>query len=105
MSGRKAVRSAWMIWVIAGLAGLSATCPCRSTEVAAASAAVPECRISLPVTPRRIPPEIYGLAAAPQNLQTNACVPLIRWGGNTTSRYNWRLDVWNASAQVANDVL
>ena len=92
MSWRKAVGSGWLI---AALAGLSVTLPGLSAEEARPSA-VPECRISLPANPRRIPPEIYGLAASPQNLRTNTCIPLNRWGGNTSSRYNWRLDVWNA---------
>ncbi|MFZ4395568.1 MAG: glycoside hydrolase family 44 protein [Kiritimatiellia bacterium] len=82
---------------IAILAGLAATAPCRSAEKAGPAAApMPECRITLPPTARRIPPEIYGLVAAPLHLQTNACVPLIRWGGNTSERYNWRLgNAWN----------
>jgi len=55
-----------------------------------------ECRISSPATARRIPAEIYGLAAAPLDVLTNACVPLNRWGGNPASRYNWRLgNAWN----------
>jgi hypothetical protein len=54
------------------------------------------CRIARPAVPRRISPDIYGLAGAPLQVQTNACVPLVRWGGNTACRYNWKLgNAWN----------
>jgi hypothetical protein len=54
------------------------------------------CSISLPAAPRRIPPDIYGLAAAPLNVLSNYHAPLNRWGGNTACRYNWRLgNAWN----------
>ncbi len=59
-------------------------------------APMPTCRISLPAKPQQISPDIYGMAAAPLRLLTNACVPLNRWGGNTACRYNWKLgDAWN----------
>lgn len=85
-------------WVGALFAGLSLSMapPLLS---AAGETPAPECLISLPSDPRPISPEIYGMAAAPLNLLTNACVPLNRWGGNTACRYNWRLgNAWNTGS-------
>jgi hypothetical protein len=94
MSLWTALRSVWMG---SALAGLAAATPCRGMADAGEPAdRMAECCLSLPATPRRIPPEIYGLAAAPLNVLTDACVPLNRWGGNTACRYNWRLgNAWN----------
>jgi hypothetical protein len=44
-----------------------------------------------------IHPEIYGMAFAPQSLITSLKLPLDRWGGNGTTRYNWLLDVHNSA--------
>ncbi len=94
MSRRKAMLEAWMGAVLAGLAAVR---PCPAVaDVPGPPARMAECSIRVPATPRRIAPEIYGLAAVPMDLLTNACVPLNRWGGNTACRYNWRLgNAWN----------
>ena len=42
-----------------------------------------------------ISPEIYGLAYADEATLTALRVPLHRWGGNRSTRYNWQLDVSN----------
>jgi len=62
-----------------------------------ASAAEPAvCVIQPPAQPRQIPPEIYGLAVPSMTQATNWHVPLLRWGGNTAERYNWKLgNAWN----------
>ena len=45
---------------------------------------------------RIIPSEIYGFAAATEPVLSELQVPLNRWGGNTASRYNWKLgNAWN----------
>jgi hypothetical protein len=54
------------------------------------------CVLSAPAQPRQIPPEIYGLAVPSMAQATNWHVPLLRWGGNTSERYNWQLgNAWN----------
>ncbi|MDO8185067.1 glycoside hydrolase family 44 protein [Conexibacter sp. JD483] len=42
-----------------------------------------------------IAPEIYGMSFADPALAEEIDLPLSRWGGNTTDRYNWRIDTWN----------
>ena len=42
-----------------------------------------------------IAPEIYGLAFADPATLKKLNIPVNRWGGNGTSRYNWQLDVHN----------
>ena len=65
-----------------------------SASAVAAEPAV--CVISASDKPRQIPPEIYGLAVPSLAQATNWHVPLLRWGGNTAERYNWKLgNAWN----------
>ena len=64
--------------------------------VLAPAAAPAMCVIQPPDKPRQIPPEIYGLAVPSLAQATNWHVPLLRWGGNTSERYNWKLgNAWN----------
>jgi hypothetical protein len=42
--------------------------------------------------------EIYGLNFADEELATLLRLPVRRWGGNSTSRYNWRADVHNTGS-------
>ncbi|HEX2573467.1 MAG TPA: glycoside hydrolase family 44 protein [Polyangia bacterium] len=42
-----------------------------------------------------ISPEIYGLASADAATLNALRIPLHRWGGNRSTRYNWQLDVSN----------
>lgn len=43
-----------------------------------------------------IPPEIYGMNFADEALAKELALPVRRWGGNRTTRYNWRIDVDNS---------
>src|SRR3954466_9673074 len=45
-----------------------------------------------------IAPEIYGMSYADPVLARELELPLNRWGGNTTDRYNWRNDSWNTGS-------
>ncbi len=45
-----------------------------------------------------IDPRIYGVAAASEAQLAELNAPLNRWGGNTASRYNWKLDCDNRGA-------
>src|SRR5436190_18539094 len=42
-----------------------------------------------------ISPNIYGLNFADEDLANDIDLPVRRWGGNTTTRYNWQLDIAN----------
>jgi hypothetical protein len=42
-----------------------------------------------------IHPEVYGLAGAPAATLTALRIPLNRWGGDSSTLYNWKLDVAN----------
>ncbi|MDX2169683.1 MAG: glycoside hydrolase family 44 protein [Deltaproteobacteria bacterium] len=45
-----------------------------------------------------ISPFIYGMNFADETLAAELRVPLRRWGGNATTRYNWRTDTSNRAA-------
>lgn len=40
----------------------------------------------------------YGMDAASEALALELRLPVLRWGGDATTRYNWRLDISNAAA-------
>lgn len=69
---------------------------CRVATVEADTTAM----ITIDATADRhaIDPRIYGLAAASEAQLTELNAPLNRWGGNTSSRYNWKLDCDNRGA-------
>jgi hypothetical protein len=57
----------------------------------------------------RIPDEIYGMSFADEALLEELALPLNRWGGNATTRYNWQLDASNRASDwffenIPNDV-
>lgn len=45
-----------------------------------------------------ISPYIYGMNFAEETLADELNLPLNRWGGNSTSRYNWQLNVHNTGS-------
>ncbi len=76
------------LWVPASLPAIAA-CDGKSFRT-------PACKVEPDRDSHRISEEIYGLAAAPDQILHGLRVPLDRWGGNTASRYNWRLgNAWN----------
>ncbi|HVN76934.1 MAG TPA: glycoside hydrolase family 44 protein, partial [Thermoanaerobaculaceae bacterium] len=46
----------------------------------------------------RISPDIYGMNYADEALAAELRLPVRRWGGNSTSRYNWQADVHNTGS-------
>ncbi len=42
---------------------------------------------------RSIPDEIFGVCGLPHNQLVEFGIPITRWGGNPSSRYNWKLNV------------
>lgn len=58
-------------------------------------------RFTIPKTPRRISPEIYGFGSymfedRDQEKIWDMQPTNYRWGGNTSSRFNYKLDAWNS---------
>lgn len=47
---------------------------------------------------RAINPNIYGIAYGDAHDMTTLNAPLNRWGGNSTSRYNWQIDAHSAGS-------
>src|SRR5512136_1906368 len=45
-----------------------------------------------------ISPYIYGMNFADESLAADLNLPVRRWGGNSTSRYNWQLNVHNTGS-------
>jgi hypothetical protein len=88
-----------------GCGGLCGACP--ATALCAASGACASIggagggdpiQIDVAAVGPRIHDEVYGLAFASPLVLTQLNVPLNRWGGNSTTRYNWQLDVHNVGA-------
>ena len=42
--------------------------------------------------------EIYGVCDWPRDKLAEYAIPITRWGGNTSTRYNWKLNVTNSAA-------
>ena len=45
-----------------------------------------------------ISPYIYGINYASETVANNLHLPVRRWGGNSTTRYNWQLNVFNTGS-------
>ncbi len=45
-----------------------------------------------------ISPDIYGMNYAEEDLTSELRLPVRRWGGNSTSRYNWQNDTYNTGS-------
>lgn len=45
-----------------------------------------------------ISPDIYGMNFADEALAQELRLPVRRWGGNSTTRYNWQIDVHNTAS-------
>jgi hypothetical protein len=83
----KSVRVASLAFALLAVASLAAA------ETTAATVNVDAGADRHPIDPR-----IYGVAAASEAQLGELNVPLNRWGGNTSSRYNWQLDCDNRGA-------
>ena len=51
-----------------------------------------------PINPYIYGMNFYGMDAASEALALELRLPVLRWGGNATTRYNWRLDISNSAA-------
>ena len=82
--------------------GLHPASPAAKSSSATSSDAAPSVNINLAVDAlsnrHTISPYIYG-GAYPQDAPTitDSGLSVVRWGGNSTSRYNWQLFTYNAA--------
>jgi hypothetical protein len=58
----------------------------------------PALSINAAVNGRLINPDIYGMNFASEDLAQDLRLPVRRWGGNSTTRYNWEIDVHNTGS-------
>ena len=58
----------------------------------------PALNINVQADRHPISPYIYGMNFADEDLAADLDLPVRRWGGNSTSRYNWQLNVHNTGS-------
>jgi len=58
----------------------------------------PDLMVDLQAGLRPISPYIYGINSADEALAAELRLPVRRWGGNATTRYNWQIDVHNTGS-------
>ena len=79
------------------------------TPTAPPPSAGPALSVNAAVVDHTISPYIYGLNFAEEALAEDIDLPVNRWGGNATTRYNWQLDMSNRASDwyfqnIPNDV-
>ncbi|MBL0162851.1 MAG: glycoside hydrolase family 44 protein [Xanthomonadales bacterium] len=67
-----------------------------STLAASAQAATVAVQLDLQADRHSINPLIFGVSGSPD--LSHLAYPLVRWGGNSTTRYNWQADVHNTAS-------
>ncbi len=82
----------------AGVARPEADQAARARAVAATDAAGPAISVDATTGRHAIDPHIYGMNFADEALAQELRLPLSRWGGNATTRYNYKLDAYNAGS-------
>ncbi|MEV0530632.1 glycoside hydrolase family 44 protein [Kitasatospora sp. NPDC050463] len=80
-----------------GAAQAVGTAPGRAVPRAAASAG-PAVTVDATSGRHAIDPHIYGMNFPDEALAKELRLPMGRWGGNATSRYNYKLDAYNAGS-------
>ncbi len=102
MTPRAAPVAVVLVVAAAGLAGSyqASALPGGGARPAASSAAPEGPALSVDTTTGRkaIDPHIYGINFADEALAEELRLPVRRWGGNATTRYNYKLDAYNAGA-------
>ncbi|MGW2327565.1 glycoside hydrolase family 44 protein [Streptomyces sp. NPDC001700] len=100
MTPRAASAAVVLLVAAAGLAGphQASALPDGGARSAASSAVAEGPALSVDTTTGRkaIDPNIYGINFADEALAEELRLPVRRWGGNATSRYNYQRDAYNA---------
>lgn len=75
---------------------------CAPTSVApnpqTPTASGPAIAIDVAADRQPISPHIYGMNFADEALANELRLPVNRWGGNSTTRYNWQIDAYNTAS-------
>jgi hypothetical protein len=74
---------------------LAAACLCGLSATAFAG---PSLTVDASANVHAINPDIYGMNYADEALAKELGLPVRRWGGNSTSRYNWQIDTYNTGS-------
>jgi hypothetical protein len=77
---------------------LAAACACALAAAPRADAAGPNVTVDASAGVHAISDDIYGMNFAPEALAQELSLPVRRWGGNGTTRYNWQIDVSNTGS-------
>ncbi|MDW5594677.1 glycoside hydrolase family 44 protein [Conexibacter stalactiti] len=80
---------------LAGTFALAATLLALPAAGQALAAPGPALTVDVAADRHAISPEIYGMSYADPTLADELRLPVNRWGGNYTDRYNWRIDTWS----------
>src|SRR4051812_18688425 len=62
------------------------------------AAAGPNLSVDVGAARHAISDDIYGINFADESFAAELRLPVRRWGGNSTSRYNWQLNVHNTGS-------
>src|SRR4051794_16244147 len=80
------------------LAGAGPVQAAGAGRPAGAAVAGPAITVDATAGRHAIAPEIYGMNFADEDLAQDLRLPVRRWGGNATTRYNYKLDAYNAGS-------
>jgi hypothetical protein len=84
---------------VASLAALAASSLTATTpDLALAGSSGPPLTVDGTTDVHAISPYIYGMAYASSSVTAALRIPIQRWGGDATTRYNWELDSTNSGA-------
>lgn len=75
---------------------IAVACLCGLSS--AAFAAGPLVTVDATANVHAINPDIYGMNFASEALAKELGLPVRRWGGNATTRYNWQIDTYNTGS-------
>jgi hypothetical protein len=81
-----------------GAAGLVLLASLLVSVPAGAAASGPSLTVDAAADHHTISPDIYGMNFADQALATELHLTVDRWGGNSTSRYNWQNNTYNTGS-------
>src|SRR5689334_21616320 len=81
--------------MLAAVVTVTATLVIVAMFARAAAAAGPALAVDASADLHPISPDIYGMNFADESLAAELRLPVRRWGGNGTTRYNWQNDTSN----------
>ncbi len=79
------------------LAFLTVLC-CTLAGLGRAAEAGPALQVNVSARRHAISPYIYGINFVDESMAAELHIPISRWGGNATTRYNWKINMANRAA-------